>query len=196
MYEASFLGGHVAFCARGALPILTPVTAPAYFFSLLTRQLAFGEEMFLRRYPNSWLVWEAGGTPGHLSDVSSSVLETGVAPTRKSSPRPGTGDPLCFALKDDGEPLRLGRALDNELVIAEPSVSRLHAHLEQWASEWYLVPISQKRATLLAGRVADPGERLKLASGVALELGGVKLSFYDSKDFKALVSRVPLRSSR
>ena len=170
---------------------------PAYFFSLLTRQLALGEEAFLRRYPNSWLVWDAGGTPAHLSDVSLSVLDTGLASTRKISQRPGVSDSLCFALKAlDGEPLRLGRSLDNEVVIAEPSVSRLHAQLEPHGLSWKLLPLSEKRKTLVAGRVADPGERLTLTSGVAVELGGVKFAFYDSKAFKALVARVPLRSSR
>ena len=104
---------------------------------------------------------------------------------------------MCFALKAlDGEPLRLGRSLDNEVVIAEPSVSRLHAQLEPHGLSWKLLPLSEKRKTLVAGRVADPGERLTLTSGVAVELGGVKFAFYDSKAFKALVARVPLRSSR
>lgn len=170
---------------------------PAFFFSLLRRQLAFGEEIFSRRYPNCWLVWEAGGTPGHLSDVSLSVVETGVASTRKGSPRPGTGDSLCFVLKAfDGEPLHIGRAVDNELVVAEPTVSRLHAQLVPSGADWHLVPLSEKRETLVAGKVADPGVSVKLVSGVALELGGVKLTFYDARAFKALVAGVPLRSSR
>lgn len=170
---------------------------PAHFFSLLTRQLALGEESFLRRYPNSWLVWQAGGTPAHLSDVSLSVLDTSLAQPRKTSQRPGAGDSLCFALKTfDGEPLRLGRALDNEVVIADPTVSRLHAQLELKGPTWRLVPLSENRQTLVGGRVADPGMPLQLASGVAIELGGVKFAFYDSRAFKALVARVPLRSSR
>lgn len=169
----------------------------AYFFSLLMRQLALGEEAFLRRYPNSWLVWEAGGTPAHLSDVGMSVVETGLAGSRKPGVRPGQGDPLCFVLiARDGEPLRVGRALENELVIAEPTVSRLHAQLEPAGLGWHLVPVSEKRRTLVAGRVADPGERVRLVSGQALELGDVRLSFYDAAAFKNLVSAKPLRSTR
>jgi L-ascorbate metabolism protein UlaG (beta-lactamase superfamily) len=170
---------------------------PAYYFSLLTRQLALGEEAFLRRYPNSWLVWEAGGTPGHLSDAALSVVETGHGETRKGDLRPGQGDALCFVLKaPDGELLHLGRALDNELIIAEPTVSRLHAALMPLGEAWHLMPLSEKRQTVVAGRVADPREVVQLHSGQPLELGGVRLTFYDAKDFKKLVSAVPLRSSR
>ena len=168
---------------------------PAYYLSLLTRQLAFGEESFTRRYPHCWLVWEAGGTHAHLSDVSLSVLDTRV-PDRKPAPRPTQSDSLCFALKSDGELLRIGRATDNELVIAEPTISRLHARLELISGTWHLIPVSEKRKTLVAGRVADPGEKLKLTSGVSIELGGVKFSFYEPKPFKTLVAGTPLRSSR
>lgn len=181
----------------GAVSMRAMAAAPAFFFSLLQRQLAFGEEIFARRYPDCWLVWEAGGTPGHLSDVSLSVVETGVAPTRKGTPRPGNHDSLCFALKGfDGEPLRIGRALDNELVVAEPTVSRLHAQLVPSGADWHLVTLSQKRETLVAGKVLDPGVSVKLAPGVSVELGGVKLTFYDARTFKALVAGVPLSSSR
>ncbi len=175
-----------------AMPSMT-----AHQFSLLTRQLAFGAEAFARRYPNCWLLWEAGGTHGHLSDVSLSVVETAVAGTRKNSPHPAGDDSLCFVLKpSEGESLRVGRALDNEVVIAEPTVSRVHARLELEGTEWHLLPLSEKRRTLVGGKVAFPGESVKLSSGVAVELGGVKLSFYDAKAFKALVARVPLRASR
>lgn len=170
---------------------------PAYPFSLLTRQLALGEEAFLRRYPYSWLVWEAGGSHGHLSDVSLSVLETGLAPSRKDAQRPTNGDSLCFVLKaPDGEALRVGRATDNEIVISEPTVSRVHAQLQLKGPAWQLMPLSERRTTLVAGRVADPGESVRLLSGVAIELGGVKFSFYESKSFRTFVARVPLRSSR
>jgi hypothetical protein len=179
-----------------ALRRFSSVTAkPSYYLSLLTRQLAFGEDSFTRRYPHCWLVWEAGGTHAHLSDVSLSVLETRV-PDKKPAPRPTQSDSLCFALTSEGEALRIGRATENELVIAEPTISRLHARLELVGGAWHLVPISEKRKTLLAGRVADPGQRLKLSSGVSMELGGVKLSFYEPKPFKALVAGNQLRSLR
>lgn len=168
----------------------------AHQFSLLTRQLAFGAEAFARRYPNCWLLWEASGTHHRLTDVSLSVVETAVAGTRKSQ-APTAGDSLCFVLRPlDGEALRVGRALDNEVVIAEPTVSRTHARLEQKGTTWHLLPVSEKRRTLVAGKVAFPGESVQLTSGVALELGGVKLAFYDARDFRTLVAGMPLRSFR
>lgn len=170
---------------------------PAFYFSVLSRQLAFSEELFLKRYANCWLVWEAGGTPGHLTDVSLSVLDTALAGTRRKTLQPGAGDSLCFLLRAaDYGPLRIGRALTNELVIAEPTVSRLHAQLEYGDDAWQLVPLSENRKTLVRGKVADPRECVPLTSGSAIELGGVKLSFYDPKGFKTLVAGLPLRSSR
>lgn len=169
----------------------------AHHFSLLTRQLAFGADAFMRRYPNSWLVWESGGTPGRLSDVSLSVMETAIAGTRKAPSMPTHTDALCFVLKAaEGESLRMGRALDNEVVIAEPTVSRVHGLLSFRGNTWQLLPLSERRRTLVAGKVAFPGDRLHLVSGTALELGSVKLSFYDSRDFRSLVAGLPLRASR
>lgn len=169
----------------------------AHQFSLLTRQLAFGADAFARRYPNSWLLWEASGAHARLGDVTLSVVETAVAGTRKTPTQPTAGESLCFVLKPpNGEPLRVGRALDNEVVIAEPTVSRLHARLELKGGKWLLLPLSEKRRTLVGGKVAFPGESVQLTSGVALELGGVKLAFYDAKEFKALVAGMRLRSSR
>lgn len=169
----------------------------AHQFSLLTRQLAFGADAFTRRYPHCWLMWEAAGTHARVSDVSLSVLDTAVAGTRKATPAPTLTDALCFVLNPgDDKPLRVGRALDNEVVIAEPTVSRVHARLELKGSTWHLLPVSEKRRTMVGSKVAFPGESVQLTSGVALELGGVKLAFYDARDFKALVAGVPLRSSK
>lgn len=166
---------------------------PAYLMSVLTRQLALGPDAFLMRYSHSWLVWEPGGWAVPESDAEQSVAETRVE--ERHAPRQGNGDALCFGLKvPDGTAIRLGRAVDNEIVIADPTVSRFHARLELKDKIWSVTPVNDP--ALVGEDVVGPGATQQLASGQAIELGGVRLAFYDSKSFKARVSTVPLRPSR
>lgn len=162
---------------------------PAYLMSVLTRQLALGPDAFLMRYPHSWLVWEVGGW---------AVPETSpVAETRVDSgpPKAVSGDALCFALKaPEGTPIRLGRAVDNEIVIADATVSRFHARLELKDKVWSVTPVNDP--ALVGEEVVGPGNSQRLSPGQAIELGNVRLGFYDSKSFRQRVSTVPLRPSR
>lgn len=164
-----------------------------YLMSVLARQLAFGSSAFLLRYPNSWLVWEPGGWAVPELDEQLSVAQTRLA---EATPRSSqNGDALCIALKaPPATPIRLGRAVDNEIVIADPTVSRFHARLELNDSAWSVSPVSDP--ALVGEDVVSPGSSKLLKPGEAIELGGVRLAFYDSRSFKARVSTVPLRPSR
>ena len=108
-------------------------------------------------------------------------------------PQPVHGDGLCFPLRvHEGATLRLGRAEDNELVISDLTVSRVHAQLELTPDGWRVVAVN---APLLSGGdVVAPGSTLPLTSGLGLELGRVRLVFHEAKDFRRRVSTVPLRA--
>lgn len=158
--------------------------------SLLSRQLALGADAFLTRYPHSWLVWEPGGWVAPTADPQMSVAETRLAETHVS--RPHSGDALCFGLKaPEGQALRLGRAVENEIVISDLSVSRFHARLELKDDQWHVVAVSDP--AVVGEDVVGPGTSQHLISGQAIELGGVRLAYYDSKAFRERVSTVPLR---
>lgn len=162
----------------------------AFLMSLLMRQHALANDKFLTRYPHSWLVWEPGpdALPGSGVDVS--VAETRAGSTGGPQ-RPIGVDVLCFALKlPEGSAIKVGRAADNELVVSDPMVSRLHARLDLAGAEWSLVPLSETKKTTVDGLEIARGTPVKLKSGQVLELGGVKVSFYDAATFKARVAGV------
>lgn len=165
---------------------------PAYLMSVLTRQLALGPDAFLMRYPHSWLVWEVGGW---TIPETSPVADTRLDDLRSGPPKGVSGDALCFALKaPEGTQIRLGRGVDNEIVIADASVSRFHARLELKDKVWSVTPVNDP--ALVGEEVVGPGNTQTLSSGQAIALGGVRLGFYDSKSFRERVSTVPLRPSR
>ena len=167
---------------------------PFYLMSVLSRQLALGSSAFLLRYPHSWLVWETGTWGVPEIDAQLSVAQTRLAETRPAARAP-TGDALCFALRaPEGTPVRLGRGVDNEIVIADPTVSRFHAQLDRNEGVWSVTPVNDP--ALVGEDVVTPGASKPLTPGEAIELGGVRLAFYDSRSFKQRVSTVPLRPSR
>lgn len=168
------------------MPAIVPLQ-----MSLLSRQLALGADAFLFRYPHCWLVWEAGGWTTPARDAEMNVAETTLGEVHM--PQPLNGDALCFPLRvHEGATLRLGRAEDNELVISDLTVSRVHAQLELGAEGWLVLPVNAP--LLVDDDVVAPGSRSPLSSGLGLELGRVRLVFHDAKDFRRRVSTVPLRA--
>jgi hypothetical protein len=170
---------------------------PAFLMSLLARQHALMGDAFVTRYAHPWLVWEPGEWSVPKSGVDVSVAETRLPEGYEVNPRPLGGDALCFALKaPDGAVVRVGRAADNEIVISDMTVSRLHARFEKKGEGWALVPLSETKATRVGGKSASSGVPQPVSSGTSLELGGVKMAFYDAAAFRARVASVPLRPAR
>jgi len=161
---------------------MPPVRVQAYLLSLLARQyLALGAT-FTGRYPNAWLVWEPGewAVPG--MGVDTNIAET-RAPSSKPLERPVAGDALCFALKPSTEGLTIGRAVENQIVINDMTVSRVHARLTTGENRWVLEAISAGKVTLLRRTPMPKGSTAALASGDALTLGGITMTFYDQAGF-------------
>lgn len=169
----------------------------AFLMSLLSRQLALAQEAFLTRYPACWLVWEPGEWSVPVSGVDVSVAETKVPNAAAIDQRPLGGDALCFSLKaPEGTQLKLGRSADNEIVVSDMTVSRLHARLDLQNGRWLLIPLSDSKKTALNGKVLGRGKPVALQSGEELELGGVKVTFYDASAFKARVASSVLSRPR
>ena len=160
----------------------------AFLISLLTRQLALAQDSFLTRYPNQWLVWEPGEWSVPVSGVDVSIAETRL-PSGGAEQRPLGGDALCFALKvAQGTVVKIGRAADNQIVVSDMTVSRLHASLELKTGGWSLTPLSETKKTMLDGKAVGTGKPIELRTGMVIELGGVKVTFYDAAAFKHRVA--------
>jgi ABC-type multidrug transport system ATPase subunit len=78
------------------------------------------------------------------------------------------------AVPRDG--LAIGRAADNEIVIAEPTVSRYHARIAARAGRYYLADLGSANGTDLNGERLE-GEARWLTSGDTIELAGRQLRY-------------------
>ncbi|MBK7861369.1 MAG: FHA domain-containing protein [Archangiaceae bacterium] len=178
------VGGNSTGVARGTVPA---AMVRAYLLSFLARQYLVLNQGFAPRYPHAWLVWEPGSWRAPPPDAS--VAETRL-PTQGAAPVPGPGDALCFELAlpaDRREPLRLGRAETNELVLSDATVSREHCLLRRDAGGWYVKASDSVKALKVSGRALAAGEEVAVSAGDRLELGEVTLTLLDAP---RLVERV------
>jgi hypothetical protein len=79
-----------------------------------------------------------------------------------------------FALR--GQAVRIGRALENDIVIADPRVSRFHAEIRQEQDRYVIYDLGSTNGTLVADTAID---RRELTSDDLISLGGFRLSFLD-----------------
>lgn len=76
-----------------------------------------------------------------------------------------------------GEPVvRLGRALSNDLILADRRVSRRHAQLRWRAGSYYLSDMGSRGGTTVNDRPVRQGEELPLTVGAVISLAGVSLT--------------------
>ena len=68
--------------------------------------------------------------------------------------------------------LRIGRALDNDLVIADSRVSRYHAQIVRHGRESVVRDLGSTNGTAVQGRVVSEG---RLDDGVLLSIGGFRI---------------------
>ena len=69
------------------------------------------------------------------------------------------------------EGLRIGRVNDCDLVLNHPTVSRMHAGINQVGGRFYIVNLSGSNATTLNGRVISFDETEALADGDQIRIG-------------------------
>jgi hypothetical protein len=77
--------------------------------------------------------------------------------------------------------ITIGRTSNNDVVIAEHSVSRLHAYVRQ-AHGWVIADAGSKNGSWLGEQQLEPRCEATLAPGAVLRLGDVDLTFYRSSD--------------
>ena len=78
-----------------------------------------------------------------------------------------------------GEPVvRLGRALNNDIILDDRRVSRRHAQLRWRAETYHLSDMGSRGGTAINSRPVQPGEEVPLAAGDVISLAGLALSVY------------------
>jgi len=71
-------------------------------------------------------------------------------------------------------PISLGRALDNDVVIEHPRVSRHHAQLRQREGQWWLIDLESANGTTVN---EQPASEAVLHAGDVISLAGVEIRF-------------------
>lgn len=131
-------------------------------------------EDFERARGGPWLVWEAG--PWRPPSARRDTLVAGPETRLLAS-----GESLAIQLvaKDGGPEVRLGRDADNDLVIDDATLSRVHLYLRRAATgEWSAQDAGSRNGTKVDGAPALAALPLRQAS--VLEAGAVRLTFYDA----------------
>jgi len=86
--------------------------------------------------------------------------------------------------------ITIGRTSNNDVVIADTSVSRLHAYIKRSGAGWLIADAGSKNGSYLGGVRLEPRKEQALGSRVEVRLGDVDVTFYIAADlFAALGGR-------
>ena len=142
-------------------------------------------EQFERLRAGPWLVWEAG--PWRPPSARRDTLAAGPETRLLAS---GESLAIQLAAKDGGPEVRLGRDADNDLVIDDATLSRVHLVLRRDAKgEWTAQDAGSRNGTKVDG--APARLPLPLRQGSVLEAGAVRLTFYDAAGLYARLRSAP-----
>ena len=109
------------------------------------------------------------------SRFSVSQLEMEVFPLAK---KPGASFP---------DRITIGRTSNNDIVIVDHSVSRLHAYIKGSAGGWVVADAGSKNGSMLRGIRLEPRREQPITSRMVLRLGEVDLTFYLATDLYSVL---------
>jgi len=81
--------------------------------------------------------------------------------------------------------ITIGRTANNDVVVAETSISRLHAYVKRVGSDWVVADGGSKNGSWLKGAVLEPRKEQRLVSRALLRFGDVDVTFYPAADLYA-----------
>jgi SARP family transcriptional regulator, regulator of embCAB operon len=117
-------------------------------------------------------------TPAHIRGIQGTQHLSYKERSMSASPR--------FHITEAGRPERsveltgtttIGRDSDNDIVLAEITVSRCHAVLVMELDEVHLMDLDSTNGTLVNGMLAPPDESVRLMDGDVIKLGGVVVRY-------------------
>ena len=86
--------------------------------------------------------------------------------------------------------ITIGRTFNNDVVVNDTSVSRLHAYIRREGNLWIVADAGSKNGSWLRGARLEPRREVPIPSHATLKLGEVELTFYTAVDlFAALGGR-------
>jgi pSer/pThr/pTyr-binding forkhead associated (FHA) protein len=164
--------------------------------SVLVSQLLADREALARSVSWPVLVWE--GAPSQPVPVPVSVS---VSVPRTSRPTVSglrsharSVEPVVYELRPrlpvgDGRAVTVGRGPECDIVLSEPTVSRMHARFRQepHTGVWSVTDLESHNGTYVEGVLIVPGRPAPLFRNATLRLGSVEVRFLQAEAFTQYV---------
>lgn len=165
------------------------MTAAAHYRQLVQ----LGREEFLAAAAPAALVRYRGTDdlrPGAETTITldEETIEDATLPVQMQPPGdlPGPGIDVFPLVKKPGasfpDRITIGRTANNDVAIADASVSRLHAYVKKAGTGWVIADAGSKNGSALRGEPLDARKEKPLPSRAVVRLGDVDLTFYLAAD--------------
>ena len=83
--------------------------------------------------------------------------------------------------------ITIGRTANNDIVVADASISRLHAYVRRDGTHWVVADGGSKNGSWLKGHALEARRERALEARAVLRLGDVDLTFYPATDLYAML---------
>lgn len=87
--------------------------------------------------------------------------------------------------------ITIGRTSNNDIVISDHSISRLHAYVRGHDLTWVVADAGSKNGSWLRGEALEPRREKPLPSRAVLRLGDVDVTFYLAADLYIVLGGMP-----
>ncbi len=133
-------------------------------------------DAFTKAWPEDWLVWEAG--PWRPTYQTKDTL---AQDSLLGSVPHGAGESLAIALEPPTQRtyLSLGRASDNDIVVDDATLSRIHLLLQPEPLGWSVRDAGSTNGSAVEDAQLGP-DAVALQPGMRLLAGSVRFTYYDS----------------
>ncbi|MFP2910481.1 FHA domain-containing protein [Pyxidicoccus sp. 3LFB2] len=165
--------------------------------STLASQLLGDRESLLHSLHWPVLVWES------VPALPASVMHTHGLTQSGRRPQSRSVEPLVFEVRTrpctHASEVTVGRSSECDIVVSEPTVSRMHARFRQepHTGMWSVTDLESHNGTYQDGVLILPGRPTPLFRRASLRLGGVDLLFLQAEAFEQYVrSSVPRPAAR
>jgi hypothetical protein len=78
--------------------------------------------------------------------------------------------------------ITIGRTINNDVVLADTSISRLHAYVRRDGSAWVVADAGSKNGSSLRGIALPARKETAMPSRAQLRFGDVELTFFEARD--------------
>lgn len=153
-----------------------------------------GPEEFAARFPHLFLVFYEAVDTGGVSAFATQVISKDAARGRPVSQIRAV--PLVKAPNNPySDRISLGRARNCDVVLRNPSVSKLHAHIKKESNGcWVLIDANSHNGTFMDGIRVAAGQPLSIKIGEPITFGGMLVRIATAiMVHQALLGRPPWR---